>query len=92
MELKSKDLENASDWYAWSLYWNTVPLYVETLHTVVEVLDDKHDEKEAVVSESNLIDWVIGYREKRQALLFCVDFMVSFTKEETQKTALSKCD
>ena len=85
MELTPKDLVNASDWYAWSLYWNIVPLHVEKLHTLVKDLDDKLDEKEAVVSRSNLIYWVIEYRERRQALLFCVDFMLSLTNEETQR-------
>ena len=85
MELRPKELENASDWYAWSLYWNIVPLHVEKIHTLVKDLDDKLDEETAVVSKRNLIDWVIEYRERRQALLFCVDFMLSLTNEETQR-------
>ena len=85
MEIRPKELENVSDWYAWSLYWNTVPLHVEKLHTLVKDLDDKLDEERAVVSKRNLIDWVIEYRERRQALLFCVDFMLSLTNEETQR-------
>ena len=85
MEIRPKELENVSDWYAWSLYWNIVPLHVEKLHTLVKDLDDKLDEKEAVVSRSNLIDRVIEYRERRQALQFCVDFMLSLTNEETQR-------
>ena len=74
-----------SDWYAWSLYWNTVPLHVEKIHTLVKDLDDKLDEERAVVSKRNLIDCVIEYRERRQSLLFCVDFMLSLTNEETQR-------
>ena len=85
MEIRPKELENVSDWYAWSLYWNTVPLHVEKIHTLVKDLDDKLDEEGAVVSKRNLIDWVIEYRERRQALLFCVDFMLSLTNEETQR-------
>ena len=85
MEIRPKELENVSDWYAWSLYWNTVPLHVEKIHTLVKDLDDKLDEETAVVSKRNLIDWVIEYRERRQALLFCVDFMLSLTNEETQR-------
>ena len=85
MEIRPKELENASDWYAWCLYWNTVPLHVEKIHTLVKDLDDKLDEEGAVVSKRNLIDWVIEYRERRQALLFCVDFMLSLTNEETQR-------
>ena len=84
IEFRSNDLENASDWYARSLYWNIVSLHVKRLHTLVKDLDDKLDEKEAVETKLNLIDWVIEYRERRQALLFCVDFMLSLTKEETQ--------
>ena len=85
MELRPKDLENASDWYAWCLYWDIVPLHVKKLHTLVKDLDDKLDEEGAVVSKSKLIDQVIEYRERRQALLFCVDFMLSLTNEETQR-------
>ena len=85
MEIRPKEMENVSDWYAWSLYWNTVPLHVEKIHTLVKDLDDKLDEERAVVSKRNLIDWVIEYRERRQALLFCVDFMLSLTNEETQR-------
>ena len=85
MEIRPKELENVSDWYAWSLYWNTVPLHVEKIHTLVKDLDDKLDDERAVVSKRNLIDWVIEYRERRQALLFCVDFMLSLTNEETQR-------
>ena len=85
MELRPKDLENASDWYAWCLYWDIVPLHVKKLHTLVKDLDNKLDEEGAVVSKSKLIDRVIEYRERRQALLFCVDFMLSLTNEETQR-------
>ena len=85
LELRRNDLENASDWYVWSLYWDRVPIHVEKLHTFLKDLDDKLDEKEAIVSKSNLVDWVIEYRERRQALLFCVDSMMSLTKDETQR-------
>ena len=46
MELRPKDLENASDWYAWSLYWNTVPLHVEKIHTLVKDLDESSMRKQ----------------------------------------------
>ena len=85
MEIRPKELENVSDWYAWSLYWDIVPLHVKKLHTLVKDLDDKLDEEGAVVSKSKMIDRVIEYRERRQALLFCVDFMLSLTNEETQR-------
>ena len=58
---------------------------MEKIHTLVKDLDDKLDEERAVVSKRNLIDWVIEYRERRQAMLFCVDFMLSLTNEETQR-------
>ena len=90
MEIRPKELENASDWYAWCLYWDIVPLHVKKLHTLVKDLDDKLDEEGAVVSKRNLIDWVIEYRERRQALLFCGDFMLGLTNEETQRQ-LSRC-
>ena len=85
MEIRPKELENASGWYAWCLYWDIVPLHVKKLHTLVKDLDDKLDEEGAVVSKSKLIDRVIEYCERRQALLFCVDFMLSLTNEETQR-------
>ena len=85
MELRPKDLENASYRYAWCLYWDIVPLHVKKLLTLVKDLDDKLDEEGAVVSKSKLIDRVIEYRERRQALLFCVHFMLSLTNEETQR-------
>ena len=85
MELRPKSLVNASDWYAWGFYLDIVPLHVKNLHTLIKDLDDKLDEKEADVCKCNLIDWVVEYRERRQAFLFCVDFMLSLTKEETQR-------
>ena len=85
IEIRPKELENVSDWYARSLYWDIVPLHVKKLHTLVKDLDDKLDEEGAVVSKSKLIDRVIEYRERRQALLFCVDFMLSLPNEETQR-------
>ena len=45
MELKSKDLENASDWNVWSLHWDSVPTHVEQIRTSLKDLDDKLDEK-----------------------------------------------
>ena len=75
MELRQKDLENASDWYAWNLCWNIVLRHVKKLHTLVKDLDDNLDEEEAVVSKINLIDWVMECPDRRHSLLFCVDFM-----------------
>ena len=58
---------------------------MKIFHTLVKNLDDKLDEKEAVVSKSDLIDRVTEYSERRQALLFCVDLMLSLTNAETQR-------
>ena len=68
-ELKPKDLENASSWYVWSIYWDSIPIQVEKLHTSLNDFDDKLDEKEAVVSKSNLICWVVENRERRQTFM-----------------------
>ena len=84
MGLRPKDLENASDWNAWNFYWNIVTRHVKKLHTLVKDLDDKLDEEEAVVSKSNLIDCVIEWPDRRQALLFYVDFLLSLANEEMQ--------
>ena len=85
MELSSEKLEIGSDWYVWSLYWDSVPLPVKKLHTLVKVSDDKLDEKDPVASKSNLIVGEIDYRERRQALLFCVNFMLSRTNNEMRR-------
>ena len=69
----------------WSLHWDSVSIHVKKLHTFVKDLDDKLDETEAAVSKNNLIDWVIEYRDRRQAVLFCVDFILSLANEETQR-------
>ena len=60
-------------------------------------LDDKLDEGDAAVSKSNWFDQVIEHRERRQALLFFVDSMLSLTNEENQRqlsrsvTELDEC-
>ena len=58
---------------------------MKKIHTLVKDLDDKLNEKDAVVSKSTLFDQVIEYRERRQALLFYVDSKLSLTKEGTQR-------
>ena len=65
IELKPKDLEI---YYAWSLYSGSVPIHVKKHHTSLKDLDDGICEKDAVVSQSNLVPWVIDYHERRQAL------------------------
>ena len=49
MELKSKDLENDSDWYVWRLYVETVVTQVEELWTLIKEMDDKLDEQGATL-------------------------------------------
>ena len=80
-ELRPKDLEHAPDWHVRSLYWASVPIHVKKRHR----LHDKLNEEEAVVSKSNLIDRVLEYRDRKQALLFCVDSMLTLSKPETQR-------
>ena len=58
---------------------------VKKVHTFVKDLDDRLDEKEAVVSKSNSFDQVNEYRERKQDSLFFVDSMLSLTNEETQR-------
>ena len=85
MALKLKDLENASSWYVWSIYRDSVSIHVEKIHTLLNDFDDKLDEKEPVVSKSNLICWEVETCERRQTLLFCVDSMLSVTNEVMKK-------
>ena len=59
--------------------------YFVQAQTLIEDLDDKLDEKEAVVAKSNVIDVAVEYRERRQALWFCVDSILSLTIKETQR-------
>ena len=44
MELRSRDLENDSDWYVWRFYLDTVATQVGRLRTLVKDIDDKLDE------------------------------------------------
>ena len=85
MDLRSRDLENDSDWYVWRFYVDTVATQVGKLRTLIEDLDDKLDEQGAILRKGELNDWVFEYRENKQALLHNVDLMLDLTNKEKQK-------
>ena len=85
MDLRSRDLENDSDWYVWRFYVNTVATQVGKLRTLIEDLDDKLDEQGASLCKGELNDWVFEYRENKQAMLHNVDLMLDLTNEEKQR-------
>ena len=49
MELRSRDLENASDWYVWRYYVDIVPTLVQRIYSLVKDLDDKLDKQSATL-------------------------------------------
>ena len=85
MDLRSRDLENDSDWYVWRFYVDTVATQIGRLRTLIKDLDDKLDEQGASLRKGELNDWVFEYRENKQALLHNVDLMLDLTNEEKQK-------
>ena len=85
MELRSRDLENDSDWYVWRLYVDAVATQVGRLRTLIKELDDKLDEQGAILRKEELNDWVFEYRENKQALLHNVDLMLDLTNKEKQR-------
>ena len=85
MELRSRDLENDSDWYVWRFYVDAVATQVGRLRTLIKELDDKLDEQGAILRKEELNDWVFEYRENKQALLHNVDLMLDLTNEEKQR-------
>ena len=85
MDLRSRDLENDSDWYVWRFYVDTVATQVGKLRTLIKELDDKLDEQSASLCKGELNDWVFEYRENKQALLHNVDLMLDLTNEESQR-------
>ena len=85
MDLRSRDLENDSDWYVWCFYVDTVATQVGKLRTLIEDLDDKLDEQGASLCKGELNDWVFEYRENKQAMLHNVDLMLDLTNEERQR-------
>ena len=85
MELRSRELENDSDWYVWRFYVDAVATQVGRLQTLIKDLDDKLDEQGAILCKRKLNDWVFEYRENKQALLHNVDLMLDLTNEEKQR-------
>ena len=85
MELRSRDLENDSDWYVWRFYVDAVATQVGRLRTLIKELDAKLDEQGAILRKGELNDWVFEYRENKQALLHNVDLMLDLTNKEKQR-------
>ena len=85
MELRSRDLENDSDWYVWRFYVDTVATQIGRLRTLIKDLDDKLDEQGASLCKGTLNEWVFEYRENKQAMLHNVDLMLNLTNEEKQR-------
>ena len=85
MDLRSRDLENDSDWYVWRFYVDAVATQVGRLRTLIKELDDKLDEQGAILRKEELNDWVFEYRENKQALLHNVDLMLDLTNKEKQR-------
>ena len=85
MDLRSRDLENDSDWYVWRFYVDAVATQVGRLRTLIKDLDDKLDEQGASLCKGKLNGWVFEYRENKQALLHNVDLMLDLTNEEKQR-------
>ena len=85
MKLRSRDLENDSDWYVWRFYVDTVANQVGKLRILIEKLDDTLDKPGASFCKGKLNDWVFEYSENKQALLHNVDLMLDLTNEEKQR-------
>ena len=85
LDLRSRDLENDSDWYVWRFYVDTVATQVGKLRILIKELDDKLDEQGAILRKAELNDRVFEYRENKQALLHNVDLMLDLTNEEKQR-------
>ena len=65
LELRSRELENDSDWYVWRFYVDTVATQVGRLRTLIKELDDKLDEQDATLRKGKLNDCVFEYRENK---------------------------
>ena len=63
-ELRSRDLENDSDWYVWRFHVDTVATQVGKLRTLIKEMDDKLDEQGAILCKGELNDCVFKYRKK----------------------------
>ena len=69
----------------WRYYLDIVPTLVGRLRTLIQDLDDKLDEQEAILCIRKLNDWIFEFRENKQALLHNVDLMLDLTNEETRR-------
>ena len=85
MELRSRDLENDSDWYVWRFSVDTVATQIGRLRTLIKVLDDKLDEQGASLCKGKMNDWVFEYCENKQAMLHNVDLMLDLTNKEKKR-------
>ena len=85
MDLRSRNLENDSDWYVWRFYVDAVATQVGRLRTLIKDLDDKLDEQSSFLCKGKLNDWVFEYSENKQAMLHNVDLMLDLTNEERQR-------
>ena len=85
LELRSRDLENDSDWYVWRIYVDTVATQVGKLRTQIKEIDHKLDEQGAILCIGELNDCVFKYRENKQSLLHNVVLMLDLTNEEKQR-------
>ena len=85
MDLRSRDLENDSDWYVWRFYVDAVATQVGRLRTLIRDLGDQLNEQGASLCKGKLNDWAFEYRENKQAMLHNVDNMLDLTKEEKQR-------
>ena len=68
-----------------AFFVDAVATQVGRLRTLIKDLDDKLDEQDATLCKGKLNDWVIEYRENKQALLHNVDLMLNLTNEEKQR-------
>ena len=85
MELRSRDLENDSDWYVWRFSVDTVATQIGRLRTLIKDLDDKLDEQCASLCKGKMNDWVFEYCENKQAMLHNVDLMLDLTNKEKKR-------
>ena len=69
LELRSRDLENDSDWYVWRFYVDTVATQVGKLRTQIKEMDDKLDEQGAIFCKGELNDCVFKYIQEYTSIV-----------------------